>query len=292
MPFKVKYGQLMIPIISHFRHQQDSAKAKIPRGPLWACLPEAWDRVSTSAIRNCFARVPVLPDAMREALKTAAIAANDAPDIELAELRVELVQVYPDLAPSIASQADFGMLAFLKSMSRRGPTVHVEKFIDDIAALPKYKSFILPMPDPNDQEDYSNDDLSDYEYQPPLPRPPSAALQDEVPPSLCIMSRRFGQYKIDLPADAPSSQDATSSQDVTSSQEVVSLQEATATAGEVGNVRKTMTTMLGHYCKEYDKYYTTLDDREKATVDRLEQPILLNLDIISDIVCCGPDNKL
>lgn len=99
MSFKVKYGRLMIPIISHFRHQHDSAKAKIPKGPLWLCLPEAWDRVSTAAIRNCLARVPVLPDAMREALKTAGIAANEAPDIELAELRVEPVQVYPDHGP-------------------------------------------------------------------------------------------------------------------------------------------------------------------------------------------------
>jgi hypothetical protein len=286
MSFKVKYGRLMIPIISHFRHQQNSANAKIPRGPLWACLPEAWDRVSTSTIRNCFARVPVLPDAMRESLKTAAIAANEAPDIELAELRVELVQVYPDLAPSIASQNDFGMLAFLKSMSRRGPTVHVDKFIDEIAALPKYKPFILPGPDPDDQEEDSNDDLSDYEYQPPLPRPPSTAVQEEVPPPLRTMNRRSGQYEMELPNDTPSSQDATSSQ------EVVPPEEATTTAGEVENTRKTMTTMLRHYCKEYDRNYKTLDDREKATVDRLEQTILLNLDIISDIVSCGPDNKL
>lgn len=73
---------------------------------------------------------------------------------------------------------------------------------------------------------------------------------------------------------------------------MVSLEETIATAGEVVNIRKTLTTMLGHYCKEYDKYYTTLDDREKSTVDRLEQTILLNLDIISDIVSCGPDSKM
>ncbi|KAG0273413.1 hypothetical protein BGZ97_010714, partial [Linnemannia gamsii] len=69
------------------------------------------------------------------------------------------------------------MLAFLKSISRRGPTIHVDKYIDEIAALPKYKPFIRPMPDPSDQEDDSNNDLSDHEYQPPLPYP--SAPQEE-----------------------------------------------------------------------------------------------------------------
>ncbi|KAG0275212.1 hypothetical protein BGZ95_009072 [Linnemannia exigua] len=100
MSFKVKYGRLIIPVISYFRHQQeDAAKVRIPKGHLWACWPEAWDKGTTSAIRNCFARVPVLPDAMREALKNAAAAANDAPDIELAQLRAELVQLYLDVTP-------------------------------------------------------------------------------------------------------------------------------------------------------------------------------------------------
>ena len=80
--------------------------------------------------------------------------------------------------------------------------------------------------------------------------------------------------------------------EATSSQEVVSSQEALTTPDKDPNMRERLTKMLKHYCKEYNKYYTTLDSKEKSAVDRLEQTILLNLDIISDIVSCGPDNKL
>ncbi|KAG0371813.1 hypothetical protein BGX24_001145 [Mortierella sp. AD032] len=111
MSFKVKYSRLMIPVVSHYRHFDDTSKAKIPRGPLWACLPQAWSRVSLSCILNCFARVPVLPTAMQDYLKMAAM--EITPDDEFFNLKRELAELYPDRCQSINGQTVYGILLFL-----------------------------------------------------------------------------------------------------------------------------------------------------------------------------------
>ncbi|KAG0282960.1 hypothetical protein BGZ97_008761, partial [Linnemannia gamsii] len=61
---------------------------------------------------------PVLPDAMKYSLKSTAKVASEAPDFELLQLKAQLMQLYPNLDSNIESQTDFGMLAYLKSMTR------------------------------------------------------------------------------------------------------------------------------------------------------------------------------
>ncbi|KAG0251145.1 hypothetical protein BGZ95_006986, partial [Linnemannia exigua] len=92
MSFKVKCSRLMIQIVSEYSHLQ-GRNARVPRVRLWGCLSLAWDRVTTYAIQNCFERVPVLPDAMKDLLKAVANAASEAPDFELLQLKAQLMQL-------------------------------------------------------------------------------------------------------------------------------------------------------------------------------------------------------
>ena len=157
MSFKVKYSRLMVSIISKCRHEQQSIKARIPRAPLWDCLPQAWDNVSVSCIRNCFARVPVLPEAARQALKNSAF---DMPDNELHHLQAELLTLYPERNESIKAQTDYGMLAFLLSVTTKGPTLYIDKFIDRVIEIPIYKPFFTTDRKQQDGNDL-DDELSD-----------------------------------------------------------------------------------------------------------------------------------
>jgi hypothetical protein len=218
MSSKVKYSRLMIPVVSHYRAEQNSVKAKIPRAPLWACLPTAWDNVSRSCVQNCFASVPTILAAMQETLKNAA---KSEPDVELERLNGELAQIYLDRVRSLGKQNDYGVLAFLKTMSRKGPTIYIDKFIDIVAADSMYKGHFLPNYVPamavgyDSCSDYSEDD---DEYQ------PAETAQQEDAPSQRTMSRRSGQYTVVIPEELPSSQEVSLSQEVPS-EGVVSSQE-------------------------------------------------------------------
>jgi hypothetical protein len=212
MSFKVKYSRFMIPVISRYHHDQKTAKAHVPRGVLWACFPQAWNRVTLSCIRNCFAKVPVFRVAMQEYLKDAP--KETTPDAELVQLRNELAELCPDRWQNIGEQTDYGILVFLRSMSRRGPTVYHDKFIDEIAANEKFMSFFA-LPDPvggaeaaDGEEGVDDDDLSDDEYLPPPTVP-----QEPSPTEQRTMNRRSGQYTSAFPPEEPSSQEPISSQE-------------------------------------------------------------------------------
>lgn len=196
MSFKVKYSRLMLPTMSYYYHEKKSgAKPKIPKAALWACLPTAWNDVSVSTIRNCFARVPVIPKVMQEALKCTL---QDVPDREMAMLREKLAEMFPDRVATINTQHDYGVLVFLKSVKRRGPTIHIDKFIDQVAGEDKYKPFFLPEHSPSNLLPEESD-ASDEEY---LPTP--SALQERIPWQR-IMVRRSGHHIMAVPAEGPSS---------------------------------------------------------------------------------------
>src|SRR5690554_31298 len=57
--FKVKYIQQMLEIISQTRAETNNPEATVPNGVLWSCLVNAWERVASECIRNCFHNVPV-----------------------------------------------------------------------------------------------------------------------------------------------------------------------------------------------------------------------------------------
>jgi hypothetical protein len=168
---------------------------------------------------------------MKDSLKSTAKVASEAPDFKLLQLNAQLMQLYPNLGSNIESQADFGMLAYLKSMTRRGLTIHVDKYLDELALLPKYKPFILPKPDSVEIYDSDEDDClsgDDSWYYPPPARillSPTPPVSPEVRPTKRIMTRRTGPHHVDLPSDAPSSEESPSSQDATTSQEPALSQE-------------------------------------------------------------------
>ncbi|KAG0287988.1 hypothetical protein BGZ96_008173 [Linnemannia gamsii] len=284
MSFKVKYSRLMFPVVSRYRAELNSVKAKIPRAPLWACLPTAWDNVSRSCIQNCFASVPTIPAAMQETLKNAA---KHQPDVELERLKGELAQIYPERVRSLGKQNDYGVLAFLKSMSRRGPTIYLDRFIDIVAADPLYKDHFLPNYDPamavghDSCSDYSEDD-DDYQASETVPQ--------EDTPSQRTVSRRSGQYAVVIPEDLPSSQEVLS-------EEIVSSQERASQEGDVQvrnessseefnreGPRSVLTKVSRHYFTLREKEWDSLSCMNQAILSRMEKRVRQDLEIMADII--------
>ncbi|KAF9896205.1 hypothetical protein BX616_007929, partial [Lobosporangium transversale] len=54
---------------SHLVRTFNMAKA-ISNGHAWSIIPYAWNSVKATTLRNCFAETPVLPEEMRQSLKT------------------------------------------------------------------------------------------------------------------------------------------------------------------------------------------------------------------------------
>jgi hypothetical protein len=54
---------------THLIRNYDS-RTCISNGEAWSLIPHAWNRVKAQTLRNCFAKVPVLPDEMREQLRS------------------------------------------------------------------------------------------------------------------------------------------------------------------------------------------------------------------------------
>jgi len=44
-------------------------KASISNGVAWTLIPDAWDEIKPSTLRHCFAKTPILPTEMRDALR-------------------------------------------------------------------------------------------------------------------------------------------------------------------------------------------------------------------------------
>ncbi|KAG9068289.1 hypothetical protein KI688_010555 [Linnemannia hyalina] len=187
MRFKVKYSRLTVPIGSRYRSERTLMKAKIPRSPLWKCLPTTWDIITKSCIQNYFASAPTTLVHMREALKTAA---KNRPNDELEQLKAELCLISGSASARLGS-----------------PTIHFDKLTD---FLPNYNHDVTV-------EDDSCNDYSDDDYDPPQVIPEEASLSQRS------MSHRSGQYTITAPEELPSSQEAASLQEPTSSQDFSSV---------------------------------------------------------------------
>ncbi|KAG0294231.1 hypothetical protein BGZ96_001534 [Linnemannia gamsii] len=129
-----------------------------------------------------------------------------ASDFELLQLKAQLIQLYLDLGSNIESQTDFGMFAYL-------PTIHVNKYLDELALLPKHKPLFLPKPDPveiydSDENSYLSGD--DFWYYPPptrVPLSPTPPASPEFPPTKRIMTRRTYPHHVDALSNATSSED-------------------------------------------------------------------------------------
>ncbi|KAG9319583.1 hypothetical protein KVV02_005013 [Mortierella alpina] len=160
--FKVNYSRNMIRVVSEFRRSRSGAQPHLPYGRLWACLTPAWNAVSSTTIRNCFAHVPTIPHEMKEVLRTPF---TDEKDHGMEQLKEELMALYPDRAAAIAGQRDYGVLLYLKSCEGQGPNRDLIESIKIVAADPKYKAFFLPgVLDVEDDDDDDESESSDSDY--------------------------------------------------------------------------------------------------------------------------------
>ena len=203
--FKVKYSRHMIRIISHHRAPAGSYQVSVPNNLFWSCFAKAWDDVTETTIRICFAHVPTIPAAMQVELRVPTENTIDSKDKEMESLKQELKALYPGRADAIERQKDYGVLAFIKCCEGKGPTKQVMDAIKTVSKDEKFKTFFLPVEDMKavyeDQEEH-DDDTSDSDYQ----------LEDVVHPAIenpqRFMQRRSGVHEIQPPSPIPSSQES------------------------------------------------------------------------------------
>ncbi|KAF9108842.1 hypothetical protein BGX30_008594, partial [Mortierella sp. GBA39] len=224
--------------------------------------------------------VPVIPTAMQEALKCPV---EDVPDLEMTKLREELAELFPDHSATIGQQRDYGVLVFLKSVTRKGPTIHLGKFIKLVADDDKYKPFFHPEHPPGNLVQEGSD-ASDAEYF------PTPSVPQERVPWQRIMVRRSGHYTMDVPTEEPLSQECVSSQEAITSQEkslpqtdippqvASSSQSSTSTTAKTTIPADDMMSLLGHYGTTYRNQHKALEDKEAMHLRALEIRVLQDIE--------------
>jgi hypothetical protein len=218
---------------------------------------------------------------MQDHIKIAAMEVT--PDNELVNLKCELVEQYPDRSQTINDQTDYVILLFLKSMSRRSPTVHLEKYIDEIAVDERYRSFFTPIPPMDELSDISDDGLSNGEYFPPVTPP-----QEPITPEQRVMNRRSGQYTLEPPVDALSSQEPVSPQEALPQSipvlPLVDISQSSSSKKKKGPriPADDVLTVLRHYSTTYRKYQGNLHDLEKKSLESLEKRVMADIEVMID----------
>ncbi|KAG0316228.1 hypothetical protein BGZ99_007001 [Dissophora globulifera] len=165
-------------------------------------LAKAWDDVTSTTIRNCFAHVPTILAAMQEELR---VPTTDDKDEEMEKIRQELMALYPDRAEAIQRQKDFGVLAYLKCCEGRGPSQGLMVAIKEVSGDDKFRGFFLPPGSISvvDEDQDDDDDASDPDHILPN-RPIQAIIHDDRR----IMERQSGPHEMALPPSEPSSQES------------------------------------------------------------------------------------
>ncbi|KAG0282855.1 hypothetical protein BGZ98_006573, partial [Dissophora globulifera] len=105
-------------------------------------------------------------------------------DYEMEVLKSDLMELYPDRAEAIKMQTDFGVLAYLKCCTGKGPTSRLHEHIQMISEMDEFKKFFLPAHSVTIvDEDAESDDSSDSDYvesSNPSSSQESASSEDEA----------------------------------------------------------------------------------------------------------------
>ncbi|KAG0251464.1 hypothetical protein BG011_007596 [Mortierella polycephala] len=122
--------------------------------------------MTESIIRNCFAHVPTIPEAMKEILRTNA---KDGKDDEMEQLKRELMELYPGSADAFKKQKDFGVPTYLKCCEGKGPTRQLTDIVTVVSSNERFKKYFLPpgsvvLIDEDQEGGDEDDDLSDEDY--------------------------------------------------------------------------------------------------------------------------------
>ncbi|KAI1315845.1 hypothetical protein EDD11_000280 [Mortierella claussenii] len=219
--FKVQYSRRMIRVISDHRANRTragSSDVSVPNNQFWPCFAKAWDDVTQTTIRNCFAHVPTIPAAMQAVLRVPTEEIKDTRDEEMENLKQELKALYPSRADAIEQQKDYGVLAFLKCCEGKGPTQQIMNAIKTISKDEKFQTFFLPDEEMKvvyeDQEESDGDSDADY-------HPEDDAVHPAVDMQQRTMQRRSGLHEMYLPLSIQSSPDSNGSPERESQEEVV-----------------------------------------------------------------------
>ncbi|KAI8598761.1 hypothetical protein EDD21DRAFT_417446 [Dissophora ornata] len=116
------------------------AKVRVPDGELWAHLAPVWNAVTTQTIRNCFAKVPVIPEWMTGRLKTV----EDTGIDELDATREDLKRICRKRAAAIDREKDFAVHMYPKSLEGRDPSQWIAKAIAEVVRRGIYADDSMP----------------------------------------------------------------------------------------------------------------------------------------------------
>ncbi|GJJ71553.1 hypothetical protein EMPS_03903 [Entomortierella parvispora] len=167
--YKTKYTRHMIRVTANYRGSNGLQSTVVK---YWPCLVKAWDDVTKTTIRNCFAHVPTIPPELRSELRTTQ---EDDIDKEMEQLKQELMKLYPAGDAAIQMQKDYGVLTYLKSCEGDGPTQGLMDAIKQVSRMEEYKDqFYSPEELTVVEEDQLDDesDPLDLDYFPSCaPRP-------------------------------------------------------------------------------------------------------------------------
>ncbi|KAG0026873.1 hypothetical protein BGZ81_006048 [Podila clonocystis] len=141
-------------------NKNDNDNTNIPIRHLWKCILPAWNDVTTSTIRNCFANSPSIPNDMQRHLAT-----KPDKDTGIANLKQKLSTMYPSLEGDIAKQNNYHALIYLEAIYSKEPRMQeIDQLIRFVKAHPEFKDRYEESPLEEEDELDEEEEIDDPDF--------------------------------------------------------------------------------------------------------------------------------